>query len=616
MLGRVEVADGARAVPLTAAKHQALLVSCLLDPGRVVSVHRLVDALWGERPPATAPALVHTYVCAVRRALGAPERLLTRSPGYVMEVGPQEVDVHRFAALAAEGRAAAERQDLAGAVEAMREALLLWRGPAFGGVGESFLRAEATRLEEMRSAVQEERISIELRMGRGADLVPELVGLVARQPLRERPRGQLMTALYRAGRQAEALEVYREGRRVLNEELGLDPGVELQRLQAEILAGGPVRSPDGPPEPVRLTGRRAAPAELPPAVSDFVGRERETAALRRALLGREAARVCVVVGMPGCGKTALAVTAGHSVRADFPDGQLFVDLHGSRPGAPADPSGVLRRLLGTLGIAGDAVPDDLEAGTALFRSVLADRRMLLVLDDAAGERQVRSLLPGHSGCAVLVTSRRLLAGLEGAGRFTIGPLDARSGARLLAETAGGSRAEADPESAARIVELCGGLPLALRAVGARLGVHPGRSLAMMVRRLSDEDRRLDELAVGDLAVRASLESSYRCLSPGERKALRGIGRLGVRPFRVSALAAHLNVPESTAEELAERLAEAQLLEIQVDESGRPRYRCHELLRLYARERTDFEDKPPEYRLNQVAIEPVATTEKLQAPPLH
>ncbi|WP_308287250.1 AfsR/SARP family transcriptional regulator [Actinomadura parmotrematis] len=588
----VEATDGTRALPLTAAKHRALLAACLLDPGTVVSIDRLIDGLWGEHPPTTAAALVHSYVCALRRVLGA-KRLVTRSPGYLMVVDTAQVDVHCFTTLVERGRAAVGHGDLSEAASVFREAERLWRGPAFGGVGESFLLAEADRLNELRLSVQEERIAIELQTGRGDDLIPELAGLVAAHPLNERLRGHLMTALSDAGRQADALEVYQEGRRVLAEELGIDPGGDLQRLHAEILAGEPAA-------PVRLT---TVPAELPPVPGDFVGRARELATLRSALLdGIESVRLCVVSGMPGCGKTTLAVAAGQSVRNSFPDGQLFVDLRGSDAQRPPDPSRTLRRLLRALGVSDAAVPESLEARAALFRSVLTGRRLLLVLDDAAGEWQVRSLLPGTAGSTVLITSRYALAGLEGTIRFAPGPLPLQSGTELLAETAGRDRVTADPAAAARIVELCGGLPLALRVIGARLGMHPSWPLPAMVRRLSCEERRLDELTAGDLAVRSSLETGYRRLNRAERRAFRALGGLA-GPFCPSSLAARLGVAEDVAEELAERLAEAHLVEATVDGRGRPGYHCHDLLRIYARERADLEGDPVEHAMNRFALPP-------------
>jgi DNA-binding SARP family transcriptional activator len=504
LLGPVEAWWGGMPVRLGGPKPRALLAVLLLRAGQVVPADALVDAIWGEEPPDTARALVQSYVSALRRALPgeAGETIQTRSPGYVLEPGPGRVDLVRFEELTAQGRRAAAEGDHRSAARALREALALWRGPALGGVGGA-LRGEAVRLEEARQAALEERISAELEIaGQEADLATELTALVAAHPTRERLRGQLMLALYRLGRQADALAVYGEGRAVLADELGIDPGPELNRMHEAVLRADPGLLPGrravGPTPAARTGGAPRPVSLLPPALGDFTGRETESAQVAEWLTGpRGAMPVVVVSGPAGVGKSALAVQAAHRVAERYPDGQLYAELHGFSE--PVPPGEVLGRLLRALGA--DPPEDPAERGD-LFRSLVAGRRVLLVLDDAGSESQVRPLLPGSASCGVLVTSRTRLGGLVGARRTDLDVLDDVCGLELLARVIGTTWGDPREESAARrIVDLCGGLPLALRIAGARLAIRRHWTPSMLADRLADEHRRLDELSVGDL-VRA------------------------------------------------------------------------------------------------------------------
>ncbi|MEU7644923.1 AfsR/SARP family transcriptional regulator [Streptomyces huasconensis] len=598
LLGPVEAWREGRRLALGGPKPRALLAALLLEPGRVVSADALIDAIWGDNPPDTARSLIQSYVSALRRAL-SPDVIETQPPGYLIHADADVVDRAAFERLTAQGRKAASAGDHAGAARLLSEALALWRGPALGGIGET-LRAMADQLEEARQAALEERIAADLaQAGRETELVAELTALVATHPTRERLRGQLMLALYRLGRQADALAVYAEGRAVLAEELGIDPGPGLRAMHEAILRGDEELLPaarstpaatdtpagDGAPPPL-------APALLPPAIGDFTGREAQLSEIRAALTGpgpREAMPVVAVTGPGGVGKSVLGVTAAHRVADAYPDGQLYAELRGATdPVAPGEVLGRLLRALGADPPEGDAERRD------LFRSLVAGRRMLLVLDDAGSESQVRPLLPGSATCGVLITARPRLAALPCTHRTDLDVLDTEPGARLLARIAGERRVRDEPDAVRRIVELCGGLPLALRIAGARLATRRHWTARTLAERLADERHRLDELAVGDLEVRAGLGLSYRALDLPARTALRRLGLLAAPDVASWVVAALLDVSETEAERVVEQLIDAQLLHCTVvDRAGQPRYRPHDLVQVYAAERAEAEDTPAE-----------------------
>lgn len=592
LLGPVEAWRAGRRLSLGGPKPRALLAALLLEPGRVVSVDALIDAIWGERPPDTARSLIQSYVSALRRALSA-DAIETRPPGYLIHADATLVDRVEFERLAVQGRQAAAEGDHATAARLLGDALALWRGPALGGIGET-LRAMADQLEEARQAALEERIAAELaQTGRERELVAELTALVATHPTRERLRGQLMLALYRLGRQADALAVYAEGRDVLNEELGIDPGPGLRRMYEAILRADEELLPtaaDAPGLAPRETAAVPVAALLPPTIGDFTGRDAQLDAVRAALSGpREAMPVVVLSGPGGVGKSTLGVRAAHQVAEAYPHGQLYAELRGATD--PVAPCEVLGRLLYALG----ADPPDGDAERRdLFRSLVSGRRVLLVLDDAASESQVRPLLPGSATCGVLITARARLGALPCTHRTDLDVLDTEPGTELLGRVAGERRVRDEPDAARRIVELCGGLPLAIRIAGARLATRRHWTARMLADRLADERHRLDELAVGDLEVRAGLGMSYRALDAPARTALRRLGLLAAPDVAAWVITALLDVPEAEADRVVEQLIDAQLLHCTgVDRAGQPRYRPHDLVRVYAAERADAEDPPAE-----------------------
>ncbi|MBO4271985.1 tetratricopeptide repeat protein [Microbispora triticiradicis] len=593
LLGPVEVSVGGVPVPLGGVKPKTLLAALLLERGHVLPMHRLIDILWPGGPPETAKAAIQTYVKTLRQALtraGAPDVIVTRAPGYLAQIPAGSLDADLFERLLTDARGAATPEEASGLLDS---ALRLWRGPALAGLDDSPLAGEAVRLEQLRLTATEERIAAGLALGRHGRLVAELAALVGRHPLNERLRGQYMTVLYRLGRQSDALAAFREGRRILAEDLGVDPGPELTALHHAILRGDPslLAPPSG--ETVRL----AVPAQLPLAPADFTGRSAQSAALVTALTSGEAPMIQVVAGRAGSGKSALAIHVAHQVADAFPDGRLYAELRGMSE-APADPGEVLGRFLKALGVRQDALPSATAERAELYRSLLAGRRVLVVLDDAAGEPQVRPLLPGGAG-GVLITSRNRLGGLSGARRTDLDVLERVEAVELLARIVGPERVAAEEAVAHDIVDLCGRLPLAIRIAGARLATRQRWPLRLLADRLTDERRRLDELAIADLEVRAGFELSYRGLDDDERRMLRRLGHLGVPEFSPWIAAWLCDIDDKLAEDIVERLVDAQMVDFsRVDDLGALRYRIHDLVRIYGRERAEAEE--PSERLTAAA----------------
>lgn len=607
MLGPLEVVDGGRTLTPTPAKHRVVLAALILEPGRVVPVEELVAAVWGAKPPRSAEPVLRVYVSALRKLLGAG--LISTVPGgYRAEVPPEHVDAGLFRLTVEAARRARAAGSLAEAADRLRQALALWRGEALAGIASDELRRRyAPHLEESRLAALEERIDLDLALGRHPDLPGELRRLIAAHPLREKPRAQLMYALNAAGRRSEALEVYAQARRTLVEELGVEPGPLLRAAHQAVLSGE--ATPPGLMPPPAAARPAVPPAETPPDLADFTGRERALAWIRAQGPG-----VLVLHGAAGVGKTALAVRAANALAADYPDGRLYAVLRNA-DGGPRDTAAVVAGFLRSLGCPDPAIPPALEDRVRLYRSLVAGRRLLLVLDDAPDEAQVRPLLPASPGCLTLVTSRSPLAGLESARAFELRVLPPDEALTLLARVAGEDRVRAEPEAAKAVVALCGRLPLAVRIAGARLARRPAWTLDHLVRRLIDERHRLDELTAGDLAVRSSLLVGYRDLAPAEALLFRRLGLLSAPSFAAWVAGPLAGVDDAAGERLVERLVDAGLLQpVGLDEAGQERYRLHDLTRLFARELDEERRLPAAFAERVLALARTARSRLVPAGP--
>lgn len=585
VLGPVEVTKDGRQVSLGAARLRCVLGLLALEAGRVVPTARVAEALWGERPPRGQANSIQVTVSKLRRVVAGEAAITRRGQGYLLDVDPGAVDLHRFRSAVTRAGALGAGQDVR-AEAILADALRLWRGAPLADVDSDLIRHRLVpSLEQEWLSARLDHAEVTLRLGGHAKALPELTALARQHPHQQRLAAQLMLALYRDGRPDDALSAYRRLRADLGQHSGLEPSRELRKLHQDILRADPALDPPAA-ETARVTLRAVKPAQLPLAVAEFTGRDAEVA---RLLGHARTGSISALAGQGGVGKTALALQVAHELAAEFPDGQLYVNLGGARPG-PLEPSRALVGLLSALGVPSGHLPDRLEERSALFRSLLAGRRLVILLDDAASEAQVRPLLPGTRSVVVLVTSRTSLLGLEGTHHLRLGVLTRAQAVGLLAKVAGATRIGDEPEASAELAGLCGYLPLAVRVAAARLVARPRLSVSQLVRRLSDERRRLDELVAGDLAVRAGLRLSYQALAPRLRHAFRTFALLGVPDFASWAGAAMLGVSAVEAEELLEALVDVHLIEVShVDTTGRARYRFHDLTRLFARECAFAED---------------------------
>jgi DNA-binding SARP family transcriptional activator/tetratricopeptide (TPR) repeat protein len=582
ILGPLEIVEDGRLVDVPAARDRVLLATLLLEPNRVVPVTRLVEAIWGASAPTTARAQLHTCVSRLRRRL--PDRIRTRSAGYTIAASAEDLDARTFTVLTGEARRAMVAGDLVLARERFRTALGLWRGAALVDVDSRVVQAGATVLEEQHSAAAEDCIDVELRLGHERELVGELTELVERYPLRERLAGQLMTTLSRVGRQVDALAVFRRIRQVLRDELGLEPGPELQKMQRMILSADPALRTPGTTEPAPLLPGMSAqpdttatvPRSLPRDVPDFAGRHDTLRHLLGAVRVGSDPVIVAVDGMAGIGKTTLAVHLAHQVAGQYPGGQLFVDLHAHSDRAPLTPGEALRLLLGQLRVDPARVGNDLDSLVALWRSELAGRRVLIVLDNAADAAQVRPLLPGGSASLTVVTSRRRLVGLDGIHPVSLDVLAPEEAVRLLSGTVG-TRIAAEPDSAAEVARLCGYLPLALRLAAARLAHRTSWTVADLAGRLARADPPPVDLAVEGRSASAAFALSYRHLYPPARRMFRLLGLHPGGSFGLPAAAALADVSLADADALLAELVDAHL----IGEPAAGRFRAHDLLRDYA-----------------------------------
>ncbi|MBG0854505.1 tetratricopeptide repeat protein [Streptomyces spinoverrucosus] len=591
VLGPVRAWRGDEPLATGSPQQRALLAALLLREGRTATAAQLIDALWGEEPPSQALAAVRTYASRLRKALD-PEVLVSESGGYaIRSVGDGALDLAVAQELAADAEKARAAGDLGRARELLGRALALWDGEALAGVPGPYADTQRVRLEEWRLQLLESRLDMDLEQGRHAEAVSELTALTAAHPLRERLRELLMLALYRSGRQAEALAVYADTRRLLADELGVDPRPGLRELQQRILTADP-----GLAEPSAPVAEPAAPpvrpAQLPATVPDFTGRASFVAELSEVLASAEGRVMAVsaLAGIGGVGKTTLAVHVAHQARSAFPDGQLYVDLRGAGPRA-AEPETVLGSFLRALGTADSAIPDSLQERAALYRSVLDGRRVLVLLDNARDAAQVRPLLPGTEGCAALVTSRVRMVDLAGAHLVDLDVMSPDEALSLFTKIVGEERVAAEREAALDVVAACGFLPLAIRIAASRLAARRTWTVSVLAAKLADERRRLDELQAGDLAVKATFELGYGQLEPAQARAFRLLGLADGPDISLAGAAAVLDLAVEDAEDLLESLVDTSLLE-----SAAPgRYRFHDLVRLYARACAERDEHPPSER---------------------
>ena len=586
ILGPLEVegAEG-RPMPLTATKPRTLLGLLLLHANRPVAVGTLTDALWPLKPPRTAAGALRTHVSNLRISLHLTG-LTARPPGYQIEVDPYDLDMLLFDRLAGEGHRAAARGDLTTAADRWERALSLWRGRPLDGL-ELGAAAESTLadLGERRLTVLEHWAQARLALGEHAGTLPALAAAAAEQPLRERLHELAMLALYRSGRQADALETFRQLRRRLVADLGVEPGQALQRLQRQILSADPALDPPG--EDRAAGAGPVAPRQLPPDIAAFTGRHREVTAARSRLAASplRPAPLVAIAGPGGIGKSALAVYLAHRLAHHFPDGQLYVNLQGATAGLrPLPPLEVLGRFLRAFG-ARDTDVTTVDEASAAFRAAAAGRRLLVLLDNAHDAEQVRPLLPAGPHTAVLLTSRRVLSTLDNAALIHLDVLPPAEAMLLLSRLAGADRVAADPGGAQRVAAWCGCLPLALRIAGARLAARPSWPVRELADRLSDTRRRLDELRFGELGVRSSFQVSYELLRDGaeadDRAAARAFPLIALpdaADLSLPAAAALLDLPLTEAERILERLVDSQLLASPAPD----RFRLHDLLRLFGR----------------------------------
>jgi DNA-binding SARP family transcriptional activator/tetratricopeptide (TPR) repeat protein len=635
LLGPLTAFRAGMVVPIGSAKQRILLAVLGLQPHQLVSTAELIDALWGDRPPDSCRGLVHTYVSRLRHTLGMSETedtgsIVARHGGYELRLSEDQLDVLRFRRLAATAQHPGTRDQPSPQDEAdlLARALRCWQGPLLHGMPDR-LRHHPVAVDTTRMRVDLAVRYAELSAGghdRPERMVAVLQPIAHDEPLHEAVQAHLMLALAASGQQAAALALFDTVRTRLADDLGVDPSPVLQTALQTVLHQA---VPPTPRPPARLLDAdkqpdpTTVPAQLPPNTRGFVSRAAELAALPAAvttvphqlppLLGKVTGRdellgailayllagtsvadsgiprVAILAGPGGVGKTCLALAAGHELGSVFPDGQLFADLHGSTE-SPADPHAVLGRFLRALGVDGSALPDDRDERIAMYRSRLAGTRTLVVLDDAGSEEQLRPLLPGSAPCGALITSRRQLGALMTPSRWAVPVLSPEHAVELLARTVGADRVNSELAAAAAVSELCGRLPLAVSIAGARLAAHPDSTFAEFRQRLADERSRLDELTVGDLDVRASIALSYNALTPELRRLFRRLGLVATPDF--PAWVAHELIDDLHTGRMLEALAEVHMVQpTGRDVVGQTRFRLHDLVRDFARERAHAEEDP-------------------------
>ncbi|MEO3796754.1 BTAD domain-containing putative transcriptional regulator [Nonomuraea sp. B10E15] len=581
VLGPFEVTVDGEPLKLAGERRIGLLARLAMNAGHPVSTERLLTDVWGESTASTAGKQLHIVVSKLRELLD-DDIIATVSGGYRLNLAPENVDAHLFSRLVRLAREARDRGDGTTASRMFRQALGLWRGAALSGMSAPWTQIEAARLDEERLTAQEDHVDLRLTAGEHREVAAELAAHVKAHPLRERRRAQLMLALYRACGPSDALAAYQEARRVTVDELGVEPGAALRRLQQAVLTRDPALDlAAGTP------GAPGVPAELPADTRVFTARATEIAWLDKAVADAApgAPAIAAIDGAGGIGKSALAVHAAHAIAHRFTGGVLYVNLNGAAAGLqPLEPIQALGQLLRSLGLDGSAVPAGLEEAAARYRSLTSNRNLLIILDNARHAHQVRPLIPAGDACAVIITSRQAMVSLDNASHLRLTGLDHADATALLARIAGPGRVQAEPHAAEQIVRLCGGLPLAVRIAAARLAARPDWTLSYLADRLNDAARRLDALEHADLAVRACIAVSHHHLreEPTGHDAahlLTFLGLLDTPTFTPAATAALAGWPEHRAEAALDRLLDARILE----PAGPGGCRMHDLVRLYARE---------------------------------
>ncbi|WP_329168209.1 winged helix-turn-helix domain-containing protein [Streptomyces sp. NBC_01267] len=601
LLGPPQAWSGEACLELGPVREQALLAALLLRPGRTVSRQQLLDGVWGTQPPGTGARVIPVYVHRLRRRLDAPGKgledsvITTVRGGYRFVPRSACVDVARWEEITAEGRSARNSGDLDAAVGAWSKALGLFRGEPLAGVPGPFAESERLRLAEHRLVLVQDKVDCQLRLGRHHEAVGELFSLTATHPYNEALAALLMRALCAGNRQADALDVYATVRRRLVGEQGVEPGAELRRVHEAVLRGDdafflgttarqgrtmaqPAKQPTEPRHLGPARHRRRVRHELPVEIGNFTGRDRE---LELLVAPAEARVVTVraVDGMAGVGKTALVVRAARKLSDQYPDGCLFVELHGHREDRETvGQQRVLRRLLRAVDAGEGEDFEDRDELAASWRAATAPLRLLLVLDDASCAEQVRPLLPAGSGSMVLMTSRQRLTGVDADRRISLSPLDIDEATGLLTRIVGGQGSAREHVAIRELATLCDRLPLALRIVGARIQDRPLWAVEALAARLTDDERRLDELTVEDRSVEVAFQISYSQLPVAEQRAFRALGLLPTVQLDRLALAAMLGWTPSDAEQTLQSLADANL----VQQVTAHRYRLHDLMAVYAR----------------------------------
>lgn len=603
LLGPVRATADGTELQLGGPRQRAVFAMLALNASRVVPVDQLIDTVWGESPPATARAQIQICVSALRRILadnGDTGLIETLPAGYRLAITEQQVDAHVFTTLLSQARDLAERGELRSAADAVESALQLWNGPALMGLPSDLVQRHAYALEERRLAAQEELAGHLLDLGLHQQAVSPLHDLVESQPLREKAIGLLMVALYRSGRQSDALATYRRARAHFIDELGIEPGQELKGLESAVLNSSPALAgprPEGPDDSPALRAEAprpaavAVPRQLPSDLADFTGRSRLLSDITRHLEpdgpseAPGSVRMVGVTGMGGVGKSSLAVRAAHQLTEAYPDGQLYLDFH-DRP-ADASAAWALGWLLRALGVPSEAVPDNQAERVTLYRSHMAGRRILLVLDGIGGSEVLQLLTPGSHTCAVLATSRQRLTGVPGLHGVEVDVLDEDESLALLCAIAGRERVTDELPAAIELAQICAGLPLALRIAGARMAMRSHWRISRLVNRLRVEAARLDEFSHGGQELRSTIAMAYNGLGLEARHLFRLLSLSEARDFAGWVAAALLDTDCATAEDLLDELVDAQLLTVVVPTRDAPaRYGFHGLIRLYAKEQLE------------------------------